>query len=97
MKESNASEKSVCFRCLVAGRVQGVFFRASAREQALQLGITGYARNLSDGRVEILACGSTSAVAQFRDWLRSGPPRARVTGIACEPQEYRTLVGFSVE
>jgi acylphosphatase len=87
----------VCFRCLVGGRVQGVFFRASAREQALRLGIEGYARNLPDGRVEVLACGPVEAVSQLRDWLRSGPPMADVTGVACESMEYRAMSGFSTE
>jgi acylphosphatase len=85
----------VCFRCIVAGRVQGVFLRASAREQALRLGLTGYARNLADGRVEVLACGSPEAVAQLRDWLRVGPPMAEVTGIACEAVSFQLLSGFA--
>jgi acylphosphatase len=85
----------VCFRCVVGGRVQGVFFRASAREQALRLGLTGHARNLPDGRVEVLACGSAEAIAQLRDWLRSGPPMAEVSGIACEPVPFQQLAGFA--
>jgi len=74
-------------RCHVAGHVQGVFFRASAREEATRLGVTGYARNLPDGRVEVLACGTPEAVGELRDWLRRGPPQAQVTGVACEPAE----------
>lgn len=93
MKEQ-VSDKRVCFRCLVAGRVQGVFYRATAREQALRLGLTGYARNLGDGRVEVLACGDPDAVVQLRDWLRNGPPMADVTGIACEPCALQNLSGF---
>lgn len=62
----------------VSGRVQGVFFRAKTREQAVSLGLTGWVRNLRDGRVEILAEGSPERVARFLDWCRSGPPRARV-------------------
>jgi acylphosphatase len=85
----------VCFRCVVGGRVQGVFFRASAREQALRLGLTGHARNLVDGRVEVLACGSPEAVAQLRDWLRAGPPMADVSGIACEAVPFQLLSGFA--
>jgi acylphosphatase len=88
------TDKRVCFHCLVAGRVQGVFFRAATREQAQRLGLTGYARNLPDGRVEILVCGEPDQVAQLREWLRSGPPGARVTGIACEPAAFQNLSGF---
>ncbi|MCB2264188.1 MAG: acylphosphatase [Candidatus Thiosymbion ectosymbiont of Robbea hypermnestra] len=88
------ADKQVCFRCLVAGRVQGVFFRAATREQAQRLGLTGHARNLPDGRVEVLACGEPDAVAQLREWLRGGPPAAQVTGIACEPETFQQLHGF---
>jgi len=91
-----APDKRVCFRCLVAGRVQGVFFRAAAREQAQRLGLTGYARNLSDGRVEVLVCGEPDAVGQFREWLRTGPPMAEVTGVACEPGAFQQLNGFDI-
>ena len=87
----------VCCRCLVDGRVQGVYFRGAAREQALRLGVTGYARNLPDGRVEVLACGPPDAVAQLRDWLRGGPPMARVNSVTCEPREHRGWSGFSVD
>jgi len=76
---------TICVKCLVSGRVQGVFYRASARHQAQQLGISGYANNLSDGRVEVLACGEPAAIEQFRDWLSRGPAGARVSGVACEP------------
>lgn len=87
-------DKRVCFRCLVAGRVQGVFFRAATREQAQRLGLTGYARNLSDGRVEVVVCGAPDVVGQLREWLRSGPPTAEVTGVACEPCAFQYLSSF---
>ena len=64
---------------LVAGRVQGVFFRASTREQALALGMSGHAINLPDGRVEVVARGSASAHCALFAWLHDGPPDARVT------------------
>lgn len=85
----------ICFRCVVAGRVQGVFFRATAREQAMRLGLTGYARNLPDGRVEVFACGPADAVGALREWLRNGPPQAQVTGVACEPAPFQALSGFA--
>lgn len=87
----------VCFRCVVAGRVQGVFFRASAREQGQRLGLTGYARNLPDGRLEVLACGAPGAVGQLREWLRTGPPMAEVTGVACEPVQFQSFAGFATQ
>ena len=52
-------------RCHVSGRVQGVYFRASTWERARELGVTGYAKNLPDGRVEVLACGELRAVGQL--------------------------------
>ena len=63
----------VCMRCLVAGRVQGVFFRASTRHQAQELGLSGHARNLPDGRVEVLICGNPRRVAKLQAWLRRLP------------------------
>ena len=65
-------------RFFVEGRVQGVFFRASARQQAEALGLRGYARNLHDGRVEVLAVGDVQAVERLAEWLKHGPPHARV-------------------
>jgi len=94
MSQDHPRSQSVCVLCHVTGRVQGVFFRASTREQARLLGLTGYARNLPDGRVEVLACGAPDAVARLRDWLRIGPAAARVTGIACEAVPWQALTGF---
>lgn len=65
-------------RFIVGGRVQGVFFRAETREQASTLGLRGYAKNLPDGRVDILAVGDAEAIDRLADWLRRGPPQARV-------------------
>lgn len=70
-------------RCFVSGRVQGVFFRASTRERAQQLGCRGYARNLVDGRVEVLAVGEPAAVDALIEWLWRGPPAAQVADVRC--------------
>jgi acylphosphatase len=86
----------ICMRCLVGGRVQGVFFRASTRHQAQTLGLSGHARNLSDGRVEVLVCGDPKQVAKLQSWLRQGPPMAEVSGLSCEPVPFRDLPDFSV-
>lgn len=71
-------------RCLVSGRVQGVYYRATAAERARAAGITGHARNLPDGRVEVLACGSDEVVEQFVAWLWIGPSAAKVIDVAAE-------------
>jgi acylphosphatase len=68
-------------RCHVSGRVQGVFYRASTRDRARELGVTGYARNLSDGRVEVFACGDPAAVEALCRWLWLGSPASHVTAV----------------
>ncbi len=72
-------------RWLIAGRVQGVFFRESTRRQAKPLSLTGHAINLSDGRVEVMAWGEREALDQLGNWLQKGPPAARVDRIETEP------------
>jgi acylphosphatase len=71
----------VCKKCLVGGRVQGVFYRATAAHRARELGVTGFARNLPDGRVEVLACGERAAVQSFIDWLWTGSSASQVTSV----------------
>jgi acylphosphatase len=71
----------ICRKCLVGGRVQGVFYRATAARRAQELAIRGYARNLPDGRVEILACGEDEAVHAFIKWLWIGSSAAKVTSV----------------
>lgn len=65
----------------IEGRVQGVWFRESTRREAESLGITGYARNMNDGSVEVLACGDSDALDRLAAWLKRGPPMAQVTGV----------------
>jgi acylphosphatase len=94
-----ATERLIVRRYLVSGRVQGVYYRASAARRARAAGITGYARNLPDGRVEVLACGSEAALREFIDWLWIGPAAAKVSDVVVEalepapedlPQEFRS-------
>jgi acylphosphatase len=86
---------TVCYRCLVSGRVQGVFFRASTQREAQKLELTGHAHNLADGTVEVLACGEPDAVERLRDWLWQGPPAAGVTNVECRRVEVPAPVRFS--
>ena len=86
---------SHCRRFLVEGRVQGVWFRESTRQQAKRLQISGHAINLPDGRVEVVACGESAAVDELAAWLRHGPRLARVTAVETEPCETPSSTGFS--
>jgi acylphosphatase len=72
---------TVARRALVSGRVQGVFYRASASSKARELAITGSARNLPDGRVEVIAYGEAQSVRLFFDWLWIGSTASRVTAV----------------
>lgn len=73
--------------CRVSGLVQGVFFRASTREQARHLDVTGWVRNMPDGRVEVLACGEKPQLDTLLEWLHEGPPHANVSGVEVEWRE----------
>lgn len=84
-------------RFIVAGKVQGVFFRASTREQALKSGLRGYAKNLADGSVEVLAVGDAESIDALEAWLRIGPPKARVDALArVAAHDNEAGEGFSV-
>ncbi len=74
----------LCRHYHVQGRVQGVFFRASTQEKAIECGVTGWVRNLSDGSVEALACGEEQQLATLEAWLRQGPPMASVSQLQIE-------------
>ena len=83
-------------RVLISGRVQGVFFRDGVRREAIAAGVTGSARNLSDGRVEVVLEGNSAAVDRVVAWCRTGSPSAEVVDIeiASEPVVGRS--GFAV-
>jgi len=71
----------ICKKSLVGGRVQGVFYRATTAQRARELGLTGYARNLPDGRVEVLAVGDAESVAALVEWLWTGSSASKVTSV----------------
>jgi acylphosphatase len=91
-----ATSRVPCLRCLVSGRVQGVYYRAATRQRAQELGLTGWVRNLPDGRVELVAMGAEHALQQLADWLWQGPPHAQVTGVHCERADHPPLPRFEV-
>jgi acylphosphatase len=77
---------SLCVRFFVSGHVQGVFFRKYTKREADRLAIVGWVRNLRDGRVEALACGSADNVAQFEVFLRTkGSPNSRIDSLERRP------------
>ncbi|HBI11173.1 MAG TPA: acylphosphatase [Franconibacter pulveris] len=79
---------TVCTIAWVHGLVQGVGFRYSTQHEAQRLGLTGYARNLDDGTVEVVACGEAEKVEQLIAWLKAGGPRsARVEKVLTEPHQ----------
>jgi acylphosphatase len=84
----SVSGQSVRIHAFVSGRVQGVFFRAETREQALRLTVTGWVRNLPDGRVELIAEGEQQCVRQLIAWCRQGPPHARVDRVEEVTEDY---------
>jgi len=80
----------------VQGRVQGVWFRDSTRREAERLGITGHAKNLMDGSVEVLASGSSSALDELAAWLRQGPPLAAVKAVDVVVVAHQDIRGFRI-
>ena len=80
----------------LSGRVQGVFFRAWTREQANELGVTGWVRNCADGTVEAHLAGEEQDVALLIDRMRRGPPSARVERVEIEDAEPEGVDGFAV-
>lgn len=80
----------------VSGRVQGVFFRQRTKEHADRFGLSGWVRNLPDGRVEGFAQGPGPALASLRDWLAKGPPMARVLQLEWHAAPAEELDGFDV-
>jgi acylphosphatase len=83
-------------RCLVAGRVQGVYYRGATAEQAGRLQLDGWVKNLADGRVEVVAAGQPDAVAELASWLWEGPPAARVDAVHLEQWTGSVAPGFAV-
>jgi acylphosphatase len=73
----------------VSGKVQGVFFRLNAKKKAEELGISGWVRNLSDGKVEILAEGVKEKIEELIKWAQKGPLFAKVDGLEIERQDFK--------
>ena len=85
-----------CKQITISGEVQGVFFRASTKNKADELSITGEVRNLPDGRVEVIACGNETRLQQLIAWCHDGPPRARVEEVMVSDVVEQKFEGFRV-
>ncbi|MCI0560793.1 MAG: acylphosphatase [Nitrososphaera sp.] len=73
----------------ISGQVQGVFFRTSAQEKARELGLTGWAKNVPEGKVEIVCEGEKEDVEKFVEWCREGPELARVENVESKYEDSR--------
>lgn len=88
---------NLSLHALVSGRVQGVWFRQSTKEMAEGLGLTGWVRNLEDGRVEVVATGEEKGVRQLEAWLGQGPELANVADVGSEfVENTQVFNGFEI-
>lgn len=83
-------------RLLVDGRVQNVFYRDTCRREAARAGVAGRARNLGDGRVEVVLEGRPEDVARLVAWCRTGPPQAYVIDVVVIEEEPQGLADFVI-
>lgn len=90
-------QEKIAMRFLISGKVQGVWFRASTQEKANELGLTGWARNLTDGRVEVMACGELNKINELHEWLKHGPELARVDEVLHENAVWEAFDRFGVK
>jgi acylphosphatase len=83
-------------RLTIKGKVQGVFYRATAKDIADQLGIKGWVRNLPNNNVEITATAAEELLQEFIAWCKQGPPRAKVDGVIVEELNLEEFNGFRI-
>lgn len=83
-------------RLIVKGKVQGVFFRATAKDVADLIGVKGWVRNLPDDNVEIMATAAEDILQKFIGWCKQGPPKAQVDEVIVEEIRLREFNGFKI-
>ncbi|ARU87808.1 acylphosphatase [Pseudomonas sp. M30-35] len=93
---SNELQTRISLHGYIRGRVQGVSFRQTTAEQAEQLGIDGWVRNLPDGRVEVMCEGERQAIEVMRKWLAQGPKSAKVETVELTEQGVQGIAGFII-
>lgn len=87
---------SMTVHLLIKGKVQGVFYRASAKDVAEQLNLTGWIRNTSEGDVESVVTGDEDLVNEFIEWCKKGPGKAKVKKVVVSEKEAEQFVSFSI-
>ncbi len=87
---------NICKHFYVTGKVQGVWFRANTQKEAIKLGVTGWVKNLPDGRVEVMVCGTGEQVSQMEAWLLHGPERACVQDLQAEETSCQQFAKFEI-
>lgn len=87
---------TLCRRFWISGRVQGVCYRAATRAYATRKGLIGWVRNMSDGRVEAVACGDMQQLEDFEHWLHLGPELAKVDSVVATEVDYVQFDGFQI-
>jgi acylphosphatase len=87
---------NVSYIAHVSGKVQGVYFRASSQQVAIDHGLSGYAKNLADGDVEVLMCGDEVEINKMLEWLSHGPPEAEVVGIQKKKIKWQAHPFFAI-
>ena len=90
-------QEKICIHCIVSGKVQGVWYRASAQDRGNDLGLTGWAKNMPDGRVELVAAGEKDKIKLFFDWLKEGPELAEVIDVSYEEIPWQEHKRFAVK
>lgn len=91
------TQEKIGIHCFVAGKVQGVWFRVSTQDMASDLGLTGWVRNVADGRVEVRAFGERDKLERLHVWLKEGPELAEVIDVTYEEVPWEKHERFAVK
>lgn len=81
----------------ISGTVQGVYYRASTKARAEELGLTGFVENLPDGRVHVIIQGAEEHCRAMIEWCKQGPPRARVSGVDITSVAEQSFNSFQIQ
>lgn len=84
-------------RLIITGKVQGVFYRASAKKKAEELSVVGWIKNTTEGNVEAVITGITQELEDFIQWCKSGPAKAVVEDVRIEKQEFQEFDTFKIK